>query len=71
MNAPVISVIMSVYNAEDYLHEAIESVLSQTFEDFEFIISNNGSTDNTKKIIHFYQQSDKELSFLIMRDLGF
>ena len=40
MKAPVISVVMWVFNAEDYLHEAIDSVLGQTFEDFEFIISN-------------------------------
>ena len=71
MNAPVISVIMSVYNAEDYLHEAIESVLGQTFEDFEFIISNNGSTDNTKKIINSYKQLDERVILFDHEDLGF
>jgi len=48
---PKISVIMSVYNSEKYLREAIESVLNQTFTDFEFIIVNDGSTDNSPKII--------------------
>ena len=43
---PKISVIMSVYNGEKYLREAIESILSQTFTDFEFIIVNDGSTDS-------------------------
>ena len=71
MNAPVISVVMSVYNAEDYLHEAIDSVLGQTFEDFEFIISNNGSTDNTKKIIISYQQLDKRVILFDHEDFGF
>jgi glycosyltransferase involved in cell wall biosynthesis len=71
MHTPVISVVMSVYNAEDYLHEAIESVLGQTFKDFEFIISNNGSTDNTKKIITFYQQLDKRVILFDHEDFGF
>lgn len=71
MNTPVISVVMSVYNAEDYLHEVIDSVLGQTFEDFEFIISNNGSTDNTKKIIISYQQLDKRVILFDHEDFGF
>ena len=41
-----ISVIMSVYNGEKYIKEAVESVLNQTFSDFEFIIVNDGSTDS-------------------------
>lgn len=48
---PPISVIMSVYNGEKYLKEAIESILSQTFTDFEFIIVNDKSIDNSSKII--------------------
>ena len=64
MKAPVISVVMSVYNAEDYLSEVIDSVLGQTFEDFEFIISNNGSTDRTLEIIKYYQQRDKRIVFI-------
>ena len=44
---PKISLIMSVYNGEDYLVEAIESVLNQTFKDFELIIINDCSTDST------------------------
>jgi len=71
MNTPVISVIMSVYNAEDYLHEVIDSVLAQTFENFEFIISNNGSIDNTKKIIASYQKVDKRVVLFDHEDLGF
>ena len=46
-----ISVVMSVYNSEKYIIEAIESVLSQTFNDFEFIIVNDGSTDNSLSLI--------------------
>ncbi len=48
---PLVSVIMPVYNAEKYLKSAIESILNQTFSDYEFIIINDGSTDNSENII--------------------
>lgn len=51
---PKISAIMPAYNAEKYIGEAIESILNQTFADFEFIIIDDGSTDGTKKIIKEY-----------------
>lgn len=56
-NAPKISVIMSVYNGEEYLHEAIDSILNQTFKNFEFIIINDGSIDNSDEIIKSYIDS--------------
>lgn len=46
---------MSVYNGQDYLSEAIDSILSQTFSDFEFIIINDASTDNTQQILDRYR----------------
>ena len=51
---PVISVIISAYNSENFIKEAIDSVLSQTFTDFEFIIINDASTDSTESIIKSY-----------------
>lgn len=51
---PKISVIMPAYNAEKYIDEAIDSILNQTYKDFELIIINDGSTDNTKEIILKY-----------------
>ncbi|MBP1531463.1 MAG: glycosyltransferase [Bacteroidaceae bacterium] len=52
---PAISVMMCAYNAEQYLREAIESVLQQTFKDFEFVIVDDGSTDNTVAIVQSYK----------------
>ena len=52
---PMISVIMPVYNAQQYLKEAIDSILDQTFSDFEFIIFDDGSTDESLKIIQSYK----------------
>ena len=52
--APLISVLMPVYNAEKYLREAIDSILNQTFSDFEFLIIDDGSSDSTSNIIESY-----------------
>lgn len=54
---PKVTVLMSVYNGEKYLREAIESILNQTFRDFEFIIINDGSSDSSKDIILSYKDS--------------
>ena len=54
MKTPMISVVMPVYNGEKYLGEAIDSILKQTYTDFEFIILNDGSTDRTEEIVLSY-----------------
>ena len=51
---PKVSVVMPAYNAEKYISEAIESILNQTFTDFEFIIIDDGSIDDTVGIINYY-----------------
>ena len=51
MVRPKVSVLMSVYNGERYLREAVESILNQTFTDFEFIIIDDGSTDSSRAIL--------------------
>jgi glycosyltransferase involved in cell wall biosynthesis len=58
---PAISVIMAVYNGQQYIKEAINSVLNQQFHDFEFIIIDDGSTDNSLKIIQEYQKQDSRI----------
>jgi glycosyltransferase involved in cell wall biosynthesis len=57
----MVSVLMPAYNAEKYVAEAIESVLSQTYKNFEFIIVDDCSTDNTWKIIQKYARKDKRV----------
>lgn len=54
MNGPKITVLMPVYNRERYVREAIESILRQTFSDFEFLIIDDGSTDQTINIVHSF-----------------
>lgn len=63
MTAKTISVVMSVFNNEDYLASAIESILSQTFTDFELIITDDASTDNSSQIINHYTKLDKRIVF--------
>ena len=63
-NKPAISVIMAAYNSEKYIAEAIESILNQTFKDFEFIIINDKSTDKTLDIIKKYTKKDKRIKLI-------
>ncbi len=55
MKKTIVTVLMSVYNGEKYLHTAVDSILKQTFNDFEFIIINDGSIDKTRVILEAYQ----------------
>lgn len=60
----MISVLMTVYNGERWLAEAIESVLNQTYSDFEFMIANDGSTDGTLEIAERYAALDSRISVI-------
>ena len=59
-----ISIIMSVKNGEKFLGKAIESILNQTFTNFEFVIVNNDSNDGTSKILQSYQNKDHRIKIL-------
>ena len=61
---PAVTVLMSVYNGEKYLSEAIDSILTQTFTDFEFIIIDDASTDTTNTILQEYAKKDARIRLL-------
>lgn len=61
---PKVSILMCVYNGETHLREAIESILNQTLQDFEFVIVNDGSTDTTLSIIQHYQSIDSRIKLI-------
>ena len=58
---PKLSVVMAVFNTEKYIRMSIDSILSQTFSDFEFIIIDDCSTDNSWDIISEYARKDKRI----------
>ncbi len=60
---PLVSVIMPVYNGEEYLAAAIESILAQTFSDFELIVVDDGSQDRSPQIIREYSKRDGRIRF--------
>ncbi|MBO6272468.1 glycosyltransferase family 2 protein [bacterium] len=55
---PKISVIIPVYNTEKYLKECLDSIVNQTLDDIEIICVDDGSTDNSLKILEEYKQND-------------
>jgi glycosyltransferase involved in cell wall biosynthesis len=67
---PEISVIMSVHNGEPFLCESIDSILGQTFANFEFIIVDDGSTDCSGEIIARYAKSDSRIVVISQRQKG-
>jgi glycosyltransferase involved in cell wall biosynthesis len=67
---PVISVILPVYNGGKYIVEAIESILKQTFSDFELIVIDDGSTDDTFRILQKYQAKDQRIRVVSRKNKG-
>lgn len=61
---PKVSIGIPVYNGEESIRQAIDSVLTQTFSDFELIISDNDSTDSTSKICREYEKKDKRIRYI-------
>lgn len=64
MGEAVLSVVMSVYNGEKYLKEAIDSVINQTYKNWEMIVVNDASTDKTAEILEEYSKQDKRIKVL-------
>ena len=68
---PTISCIMPVHNGERYVEAAIQSILKQTFTDFELIVIENGSTDNTKEILKRVGKKDNRIQRIYRQQKGF
>jgi glycosyltransferase involved in cell wall biosynthesis len=69
-STPTVSVAMAVYNGEQYLAEAVESILAQTFTDFEFIIIDDGSTDGSLSILRRYAALDRRIRLVSRPNRG-
>lgn len=67
---PKVTVLMSVYNSEDYLVEAVESILNQTYKNFEFLIINDGSTDSSLRILREFSKRDSRIRLISRRNKG-
>lgn len=61
---PKISIIVCVYNSEKFLKKCIESILNQTFKEFELIIIDDGSSDNSEKIYRYFEKIDKRIKII-------
>lgn len=64
MSPPAISVAMAVHNARPYLADSIESILAQSFEDFELVVVENGSSDGSPAVLRRYAQADRRVRVL-------
>ena len=60
----LVSIIIAAYNSEKYIANCIESVLNQTYERFELIIIDDGSTDNTRTICEKYKEKDCRIIYI-------
>lgn len=65
------SIIICCYNSEKYISETIESILKQTYKNYEVVIINDGSTDNTEKIIMYYKNKIKNFKYIFQNNRGF
>jgi glycosyltransferase involved in cell wall biosynthesis len=71
MTSPKVSVAMPVYNSEKYLAKAVESILAQTFTDFEFLIVDDGSTDASRAILEQYSARDPRIKLVSRPNTGY
>ena len=63
-NSPKISIILPTYNRAHLIGRAIQSILNQTYQDFEIIIIDDGSKDDTEKIIRGFQEKDNRIKYI-------
>lgn len=70
MSNPSISIIIPIYNASKYLNRCIDSIISQTYINFELILINDGSTDNSLQICEYYQNQDDRITIISQKNSG-
>lgn len=70
LKKPKISVLVTTYNRSEMISKCLDSILNQTFQDFELVVLENGSTDNTKAILKTYEQHDKVKIHYMSENLG-
>ena len=70
MMSPKVSVIIPVYNVEKYLEECLDSIISQTLQDIEIICVNDGSKDDSLKILQKYSQKDNRITIIDKQNAG-
>jgi glycosyltransferase involved in cell wall biosynthesis len=70
VDAPLISVVMPVYNCGRYVAQAVESILAQTLADFEFVVIDDGSTDKTSKVLRRYAARDPRIRIVSRPNRG-
>ena len=61
MNNPLVTIFMAVYNVENFIKDSLESILNQTYKNFEFLIVNDASTDHSSEILQLYEKKDKRI----------
>lgn len=66
----LVSIIIPVYNSEEYIEQCIESLINQTYEEIEIIIVNDGSTDNSERIIEKYKVKDNRIVYFPQKNSG-
>lgn len=65
-----VSIIIPIYNSEKYLKQCLESIINQTYKNIEIICINDGSTDNSEKIIKDYLKTNKNITYLKQPNAG-
>lgn len=70
MERPTVSVVMAVYNGQPYLEASIQSILNQTFKDFEFIIINDGSDDGSEEVLERSAEKDERIQLVHQENRG-
>ena len=61
-----VSVIVPVYNQESYLYKSLDSIINQSWNDLDIILVNDGSTDNSLRILYEYQEKDNSLYYCFL-----